>query len=342
MAYNRINKLNKNSNSRNKIHNQNSNCITGIVKQNTTAYSVRFDYKGLIAPAFATFTDEKQLNLDLISEYANYLKAQGIEGILVNGTSGELTSLSTNERKKIAEAWAKAVKKTKQHLMIQVGGTSLNEVIELAKHAENCGADSILCLPELYFKPNDIEELTNYLSIIGKNAPKTPLLYYHIPSMTHVNIHMGKFAKYVANKIPTLVGLKFTSSILEEAYEVMKVNENLHVFLGNDQLMLAASTMGIDSFIMTTLNFFQKPALNIMQYIKYGKDLEKAKESQRAIATVVEAITNHGTWVNSMKAAMNIFTDINVGPVREPLKNIVFEKKTLKKNIDAQFHSYFN
>ncbi|CAB0031789.1 unnamed protein product [Trichogramma brassicae] len=49
-------------------------------------------------------------------------------------------------------------------------------------------------------------------------------------------VHMGKFANYVANKIPTLVGLKFTSSILEEACEVMKVNKNLHVFLGNDQV----------------------------------------------------------------------------------------------------------
>lgn len=49
----------------------------------------------------------------------------------VNGTTGEGTSLSIDERKKVTEAWAAAVKVTKQHLMIQVGGAALKDVQEL-------------------------------------------------------------------------------------------------------------------------------------------------------------------------------------------------------------------
>lgn len=49
----------------------------------------------------------------------------------VNGTSGEGVSMSIVERKKVAEAWSTAVKKTKQHLMIQIGGASLPDVISL-------------------------------------------------------------------------------------------------------------------------------------------------------------------------------------------------------------------
>jgi len=47
--------------------------------------------------------------------------------------------------------------------------------------------DSILCLPELYFKPTTPKQLIEYLEIVSEAAPKTPLLYYHIPMMTNVN-----------------------------------------------------------------------------------------------------------------------------------------------------------
>lgn len=51
----------------------------------------------------------------------------------MNGTTGEGPSMTTSERKLVAEAWANAVKTTKQHLMIQVGGTSLPDVLELVR-----------------------------------------------------------------------------------------------------------------------------------------------------------------------------------------------------------------
>lgn len=56
-----------------------------------------------------------------------------------------------------------------------------------AQHAEANGADSLLCLPELYNKPTTNDQLINYLRTVGQAAPNTPLLLYHIPSFTHVN-----------------------------------------------------------------------------------------------------------------------------------------------------------
>lgn len=60
-------------------------------------------------------------------------------------------------------------------------------VILQTKHAESLNVDSILCLPELYSKPTTPQELIEYLEKVGKAAPKTPLLYYHIPMLTNVN-----------------------------------------------------------------------------------------------------------------------------------------------------------
>lgn len=56
-----------------------------------------------------------------------------------------------------------------------------------AKHAESLKVDALLCLPELYMKPKTSDELINYLSIVGKAAPNTPLFYYHVPMFSNVN-----------------------------------------------------------------------------------------------------------------------------------------------------------
>jgi hypothetical protein len=59
-----------------------------------------------------------------------------------------------------------------------------------AEHAESLGSDALLCLPELFNKPQTVDELVRYLKYVAQAAPKTPLLYYHIPSYTGVN---GKY-----------------------------------------------------------------------------------------------------------------------------------------------------
>ncbi|XP_070151006.1 N-acetylneuraminate lyase [Polyergus mexicanus] len=281
-----------------------------------------YTYRGLIVPVLTPFNNDGSLNLDIIPQYAIYLAKKGINGILVNGTSGEGTSMSVIERKFVAEAWVKATKSTKQHLMIQIGGAPLPDVIELAKHADSLHVDSILCLPELYFKPTTPQQLIEYLERIGKAAPNTPLLYYHIPMLTNVNIHMGQFLESIDYKIPSFVGIKFTSANLEEGAQALRANNKKYViFLGNDQLVNAACALGMDSFIMTSINMFPELVLDILAASKNG-DMLRAKNLQEKLSSIILVITKHGNWVQTMKTAMNLLTEINVGLSRAPLTPI--------------------
>lgn len=104
----------------------------------------------------------------------------------MHGSTGEFQALSLEERKLIAEAWMVAGKREKLHVMIQVGGCSFQDAKELAAHAQQIGADSILSLPELYFKPTKPEQLVDYMQEIAKAAPNTPLFYYHVPMWSNV------------------------------------------------------------------------------------------------------------------------------------------------------------
>ncbi|XP_017770414.1 PREDICTED: N-acetylneuraminate lyase-like [Nicrophorus vespilloides] len=281
---------------------------------------MKLPFRGLIAPVFTPFNnDEKNsINFNVLPEYVKYLSAENINGILVNGTSGEGMSLTVEERKLLCDAWLRA-SLPETHVMVQVGGLPLPYVLELAEHAEKAGAHSLLCLPDLYNKPNNNEELIEYLKLVSKAAPNTPLLYYHIPMFTNVNIDMGKFLNDRVNEVPTFAGIKFTSNDLKEGIEAVNAkNKEFAVFLGADMLMAESYALGFDSSIATTLNIFPTLGVNIKKFHNENK-FELVEENQSRLSNNVTTITKYGGWVSSMKSAMNLFTRINCGPVRAPI-----------------------
>lgn len=127
------------------------------------------------------------MNYDHIDEYCKYLKSKGVDGALVNGTSGEGSCLRLDERKRLAEVWLKACKKYGVTLMLQIGGCDVLSVHELAQHAEKIGVDCVLCLPDLFFKPKIEEDLVTYIKNVAHYCPTRPLYYYHIPRMSGVD-----------------------------------------------------------------------------------------------------------------------------------------------------------
>lgn len=129
----------------------------------------------------------KHVNYDIIDKYCEYLKKSGVHGVLINGTSGEGSCLSTDERKRLAEEWLKACRKYSVVMMLQIGGCFMEGVFELAEHAEKIGVDCVLCLPDLFFKPKIEEDLVDYIKSIARHCPTRPFYYYHIPKMSGVD-----------------------------------------------------------------------------------------------------------------------------------------------------------
>ncbi|CAH1173994.1 unnamed protein product [Phaedon cochleariae] len=279
-------------------------------------------FRGLCAPVFTAFRNDMSIDVNIIPRYAQFLADNGVGGVLVHGSSGESMSMNVQERKSALEEWSKAVKTTKQHLMVQVGGCPLPDVIELAKHAESIGVDSLLCLPELYFRPTATRQLINYLRIVGEAAPKTPLLYYHIPAWSGVNLNMATLMKEAATELPTFQGIKYSTVDLEGGIAALEANKGKYaVFLGTNKMMAAACAMGIDSFIATTLNFLPQSASSIMKAVQESR-IEEARSIQEQLTSACSIITKNGHWVPTMKTAMNLVTPINVGKSRPPLDNL--------------------
>ncbi|XP_014213795.1 N-acetylneuraminate lyase [Copidosoma floridanum] len=282
---------------------------------------LRYAYRGLVVPVFTPFKNDSKrtVNASLIPRYSDYLRSKSITGVLVNGTTGEGMTMTVGERKKVAEAWSAAAKINDQHLVVQIGGTNLADVKDLASHAESLGVSAILSLPELYYKPSSVDQLFDYLTEISDAAPKTPLLYYHFPNMSKVSIHMGRFLESIGDRIPTLVGIKFTSTNLEEAsHAVQADNRRFTIFLGSNEIIPAASVVGIESFMPSTANLFPELVRAIIEHSRDG-DYKNAKAKQETLLQVFKGLARLGNPIVCMKAAMAQLSPIEVGPSREPL-----------------------
>lgn len=115
-----------------------------------------------------------------------WLKQKGVTAVLVNGTTGEGTTLRLDERTRITEIWLESCRKHQMLCMTQIGGTNITEVFELAAHAERISVDAVLCLPDLFFKPVIEQDLVAYIKEVAQYCPTRPMFYYHIPMFTSV------------------------------------------------------------------------------------------------------------------------------------------------------------
>ncbi|XP_055535950.1 N-acetylneuraminate lyase-like [Wyeomyia smithii] len=278
----------------------------------------KFLFKGFMAPVFTAYHDDKEktINYEIIPAYAKYLKAKGVNAVLVNGTSGEGMLLNVDERIKVADVWKKACTENDMIIMVQIGGAPFPDVVTLAKHAEKADVDAILCLPELFFKPNSPEKLTEYLRNVALHCPTIPLFYYHIPMFTDVNVHMPKFLDLAEKAIPNFGGIKYTSAELDQGSSCLMPGRT--IFLGADSILCPAVAAGFDSFIMTTLNIFPELSAKIVRCMQ-NNDVEEARSVQQELNKKIYEILKYGDWVTAMKRAFNERCDLNLGKTRAPL-----------------------
>uniref|UniRef100_A0A336KD48 N-acetylneuraminate lyase n=1 Tax=Culicoides sonorensis TaxID=179676 RepID=A0A336KD48_CULSO len=281
----------------------------------------KFTFKGFMAPVFTPFDANGAVNLDIIPQYADYLKQKGIEAVLVNGTTGEGMSMSVEERKSVAEKWFVETRRLNITMMVQIGGTTSADVFELAKHAEQLGVEAVLVLPQLYMKPKTEDELVDYLTDVSSHCKNTPLFYYHIPKYTNVQLNISRIISLAKSRISNFTGVKDSSSNLEQI--VHAIDSNVTIFLGTNAILLASLALGFDSFILTPLNIYPEMSQAIKEWLSEG-NLSAARQLQMELNVKIREITLKGQFTAAMKAKFNeVVKEFNVGGVRSPLKTVL-------------------
>lgn len=274
---------------------------------------------GLVAASFTPFTEAGELNLDAVAPQAKLLAKNGVGGVFVCGSTGEWSSMTTEERKALSLQW-RNVRPKGQRLIIHVGHCCLKDAQALAEHAQQIGADAIGALAPCFFRPATVKDLADFCAELAAAAPKLPFYYYHIPVRTGVNFPMVDFLRAGAERIPTLAGIKFTNENLMDYANCLQLDRGrFNMLYGCDELLLPALAAGAEGAVGTTYCYFSIAYLRVIRAFRAG-DLAKARLWHGRAREMIGVLFRYG-GLPAAKVMMSL-AGVECGPVRKPLTSL--------------------
>ena len=276
--------------------------------------------EGLIAAPFTPFHADGALNLAAIDGYARHLHGFGTAGAFICGTTGEGASLTTDERRRVAERWVAAAP-SGLRVIVHVGHTSLAECRELAAHAQAIGAHGIAALAPFFFRPDGVAGLVDWCARIAAAAPDLPFYYYHMPSMTGFNVTVADFLAAAGARIPNFAGVKFTFEDLEDFGRCLRFADGRYDLLfGRDELLHSALKLGARGAVGSTYNFAAPLYRRIIAAHEAGDESGAAALQQTAVAMIQACVQAGGHPIANFKSLMAPL-GVDCGPTRPPLTN---------------------
>jgi N-acetylneuraminate lyase len=289
--------------------------------------------QGLVAAAFTPMGPSGDLDLGVVPRLVEHLVNEGVTGLFCNGSTGEGESLTPEERRAVAAAFVRA-SGGRLRVYVQVGANSLRVARDLAAHAAEIGADAIAATPPGYFKPRTAGDVVGCLEEIASAAPSLPLVFYHFPSMTGVDVDVVELMQVAGEAIPTFSGAKLS----EPDPALFQACARLHggrfdVFWGRDETLLSGLAAGATTAIGATYCFAGAPFRSLMAAYQAG-DLETARAWQARCARMVGVQVRRGGFP-AFKATMALI-GVECGPVRLPQRALPPEEiEAMRAELEA-------
>ena len=190
------------------------------------------------------------LDLARLKSLIDWHVAEGTDGIVIVGTTGESPTVDVAEHCKLIES-AVEFAAGRVPVIAGTGGNATREAIELAKFAKKAGAKYSLSVVPYYNKPTQ-EGLYRHFRAIAE-AADIPMILYNVPSRTVADLQNDTVARLA--QVPNVVGIKEATSSIERVTDLMKrVRKDFLVFSGDDASALSYILLGAHGVISVTAN----------------------------------------------------------------------------------------
>ena len=275
------------------------------------------------ATAIATPFNEEGVNLKEFEEQID----QGVDAIIVCGTTGESATMTEEERLQTIEC---AVKTSKGRVPIIAGTGSNNTkaVIEMNKKVEKLGVDGVLIVTPYYNKTIQ-KGLIEHYKIIAQNTT-LPIILYNVPSRTGVNILPQTCLEL--SKIENIVAIKEASGNISQIAEIANLcRDNLNIYSGNDDQIIPILSLGGKGVISVLSNIKPKYTHDMCEKFFEG-EIEEACKMQIDAIPLIKALFSEVNPI-PVKAGLNMI-GYDYGIPRLPLIEMSDEgKEILRKTL---------
>lgn len=244
------------------------------------------------------FGKDEKIDFDVFEKLLEFQIANNTDAIIVCGTTGEGSTLTVDERLSLFRFAAEKIR-GRVPLICGTGSNSTSFTLDVAKEAENCGADAHLMVTPYYNKTSQTGLIRHYFSLADKLSK--PIFVYNVPSRTGMNIIPETYKKLSEHN--NIVAVKEAdTNIVKLQKSIYMCEDNLDFYIGNDDMIASACAIGCKGVISVIANILPSFTHKLAISGATG-EIAKSVEMQNEV----------------MEFAQKMFCDVNPIPVKEAM-----------------------
>ena len=254
-------------------------------------------WKGVIPALTTKFTSDDQLDLPLFEKNLNEQLDAGVNGVILGGTLGEASVLTTEEKEILVKF---AIQKVagKVPVIINIAEGSTREAIQQAKYAKEWGAQGIMMLPPMRYKTDHRETVTYFKTVA--DSTDLPIMIYNNPVDYKIEVTLDRFAELASCK--NIQAIKeSTRDITNVTRLINRFGDRFKILCGVDTLAMEELVMGADGWVAGLVCAFPRETVAIYRLVKAGH-MEEAQKIYRWFMPLLE-LDIHPKLVQYIKLA---------------------------------------
>lgn len=275
-------------------------------------------YFGRLLTAMVTpFNADGSVNYAVGADFADWLLANGSDGLVVEGSTGEAATMDMDEKIQFMQTIVARVN-GRAKIVAGAGTNCTASTIDLVKKMEACGVDGVLVVGPYYNKPTQ-EGYYQHFAAVAK-ATKLPIIVYNVPGRTGGNIAPETVARLAAD-FSNIVAIKEAAGNVAQTAELYRVlPEDFSIYSGDDGLILPFLSVGACGLISVLANVNGNLLQQLMQAYSEGR-VKDAADLNKVMVPLAKAMFIESNPI-PIKAAVTKVTGIEAGAPRLPLTPI--------------------
>jgi 4-hydroxy-tetrahydrodipicolinate synthase len=265
-------------------------------------------FHGVLPALITPFTDDGEaIDTQAVATIVERLIAAGVGGLVPGGSTGEFTTLTSAERRRLVEVTVEAAG-GRVPVVAGTGALSTRETVALSVHAEQAGAAAVMIVPPFYDALSWRELLAHYTAVA--DAIEIPIMYYNLPSASGVKLSAAQLGQ-----LPVTC-LKDTGGDAVAATELIQT-DGPTLLNGWDTLTFAALAAGVRAVVWGAASIVPEQCVELHRLLIDDIDLPAAREVWARLWPLCRFLEGQ-SYSAAVKAACDLVGD-TTGPVRPPL-----------------------
>lgn len=266
-------------------------------------------FEGAATALVTPFNNDYTVDYGALGALVDWQIKEGINGLVVCGTTGEASTLTDEEHREVISY---VVKRANGRVPV-IAGTGSNDTeyaVDLTRHACDAGADAVLCVTPYYNKSTQAGLIKMFEYIADKSA--APVILYNVPSRTGVNIEPTTYKALAEHD--NIVAIKEANGNISKIVETMSyVSGKLDLYCGNDDQIVPLMSLGGKGVISVLSNILPAKTVEMCRKFLSG-DVKGSAQIQYDMHFIIDAL----------------FSEVNPIPVKAAVSAIGFGENVLR------------